>query len=114
MNLWPKLGFLFEFNGSVNRKAPTYLFRLVFVLGTTWLQLHRSALNTLAVSEWGTVILMKWGVCWPGRKPFKLNDKVFLICYIPRPLSNHIMPAQESNYRTVVRLLAAAFHFSPL
>ena len=109
MNLWPKLGFLFEFDGSVNRKASR-----LFVLGTTRLQLHRSALNTLAVSEWGTVILMKWGVCWPGRKPFKLNDKVFLICYIPRPLSNHIMPAQESNYRTVVRLLAAAFHFSPL
>lgn len=109
MNLWPKLGFLFEFNGSVNGRAGW-----LFVLGTTWLQLHRSALNTLAVSELSTVILMKWGVCWPGGKPFKLNDKVFLICYIPRPLSNHIMPAQESNYRTVVRLLAAAFHFSPL
>lgn len=109
MHLWPTLGFLFQFNGDVNRKASW-----LFVLGTTWLQLHRSALNTLAVSELSTVILMKWGVCCPGRKPFKLNDKVFLICYIPRPLSNHIMPAQESNYRTVVRLLAAAFHFSPL
>lgn len=109
MNLQLKLGFLFEFNGSVNRKASW-----LFVPGTTRLQLHRSALTTLAVSELSTVILMKWGVCCPGRKPFKLNDKVFLICYIPRPLSNHIMPTQESNYRTVVRLLAAAFHFSPL
>lgn len=109
MTLWPMLGFLSQFDGSVNRKASW-----LFVLGTTWLQLHGSALTTLAVSELRTVILMKWGVCCPGRKPFKLNDKVFLICYIPRPLSNHIMPAQESNYRTVVRLLVAAFHFSPL